>query len=340
MPKEVLQEGIALILWLQSWGNWLAGPMNLFTFIGNAEFFLLIMPALYWCWDSRLGLRVALIFLFSTAINLLLKIIIHDPRPYWLDPQVRLLTRAEFSFGIPSGHAQNAVAVWGLLAAYFQNGWGWTAATLLIFLIGLSRAYLGVHFPSDVVVGWAIGLIILMAFLKLERPALSQFNRLTRPGQTGLLFALSLLIILVGVSFVNQVNAAWPLPPTWAKNALLQAPNNPIGPLSLADIIITGATFFGLTGGVIWFNARYHFEAGGPWNKRLGRYLVGVIGVFILWQGLGALFDLLAADESITGYLLRYIRYGLIGAWVSALGPLVFLRLGLAEGKGVVNSNW
>lgn len=338
MPEEILQEGIALILWLQSWGDWLVGPMNLFTFIGNAEFFLLIMPALYWCWDSRLGLRVALIFLLSTAANLLLKIIINDPRPYWLDPQVRLLTRAELSFGIPSGHAQNAVAVWGLLAAYLHKRWSWAAATLLIFFIGLSRAYLGVHFPSDIVAGWAIGLIILIVFLKLERPALIQFNRLTRPTQTGVLFALSLLIILLGALTVNLANATWT--PAWAKNALLQAPNDPINPLSLADIIITGATFFGLAGGAIWFNARYHFEAGGPWAKRLGRYLAGVIGVFILWQGLGTLFDLLAADESIAGYMLRYIRYGLIGAWVSALGPLVFLRLGLAEGKGVVNSNW
>ena len=86
MPDEILYWGIELIFWLQSLGDWPAGPMNVFTFTGYAEFYLLIMPAAYWCWDSRLGLRLAVIFLLSTALNFYVKLVIHDPRPYWLEP--------------------------------------------------------------------------------------------------------------------------------------------------------------------------------------------------------------------------------------------------------------
>jgi len=161
MPDEILYWGIELILWLQSLGDWPAGLMNLFTFTGYAEFYLLIMPAVYWCWDSRLGLRLAVVFLLSTALNFYVKLLIHDPRPYWLEPEVRLLSRAEITFGAPSGHAQNAVAVWGTLAAYLKSSWAWVIAGLLMFFVGLSRIYLGVHFPTDVLIGWLMNCVPL-----------------------------------------------------------------------------------------------------------------------------------------------------------------------------------
>jgi hypothetical protein len=63
--------------------------------------------------------------------------------------------------------------------------------------------------------------------------------------------------------------------------------------------------------------------------------VLGVVGVLLLWRGLGALFDLLAIDESLLDHLLRYIRYGLIGVWVSAGGPFLFIRLGLAKKREV-----
>ena len=44
MPESVLEWGIAFILTLQGLGDWLIGPMNIFTFTGNAEFYLLILP--------------------------------------------------------------------------------------------------------------------------------------------------------------------------------------------------------------------------------------------------------------------------------------------------------
>ena len=78
------------------------------------------MPALYWCIDARLGLRVGMILLLSNGLNAVLKLAFHTPRPYWVDARVTGFA-AESSFGLPSGHAQSAASVWGLLASSFRK---------------------------------------------------------------------------------------------------------------------------------------------------------------------------------------------------------------------------
>ena len=331
MPQSVLDWGIAVILSLQSLGDWLIGPMNIFTFTGNIEFYLLVLPIVYWCWDSRLGIRVGIIFLLGLAFNLLLKVAIHDPRPYWVDSRVRLLTGPESTFGIPSGHSQNAVAIWGMLAVYLARGWAWTAGLLLIFFIGLSRMYLGVHFPTDVFAGWILGVIVLLLLLRLEKPIMSRRDRLSVSVQVTIAFAVSLAIILIGGFIVSSVDSSWQVPTEWVLNAAAQAPDHPINPLSIDDIIVSAATLFGFIRGAILLYNRLDFDAGGHWTMRGGRFLVGAVGVFVLWQGLGVVFDLAAADETLLSHILRYIHYSVIGAWISAGGPFVFIKLGLAE---------
>ena len=89
---------------------------------------LLLIPLLFWCVSP--SLRVSLMIILGTALNSAIKIALAGPRPFWYSPQVRALT-AETSFGIPSAHAQNAVGVWGVLAAARDRRWSWTVAVIL-----------------------------------------------------------------------------------------------------------------------------------------------------------------------------------------------------------------
>ncbi len=69
---------------------------------------------------------------------------------------------------------------------------------------------------------------------------------------------------------------------------------------------------------------------------RLARYVVGIIGLMLIWKGLDSLFALLAADDTWPGYVLRFIRYGLMSAWIWGLAPRLFLRLGLAKRMSIL----
>lgn len=57
------------VIAFQSVGDWLIAPMRFFSFLGTEEFYILILPILYWCLDSNLGIRVGVIMLFSSGLN-------------------------------------------------------------------------------------------------------------------------------------------------------------------------------------------------------------------------------------------------------------------------------
>ena len=124
--QVLIENGIAFIIALQAaMGDWLIAPMRFFSYFGNEEFFLLVLPLIYWCIDSALGLRVGFILLTSNLLNYVFKLMFIGPRPYWVSSHVRALWLTETTFGIPSGHAQNAAGVWGMIAAYINRTWVW-----------------------------------------------------------------------------------------------------------------------------------------------------------------------------------------------------------------------
>lgn len=329
MIEAILNNGVDLILYLQSLGEWIFAPMRAFTFLGTENFYLLILPILYWAIDARLGARVGVILLLSGSVNTLLKWGFHLPRPFWYDARVQGMV-VETSFGAPSGHAQISMSIWGLIAATLRRRWAWVAALTVVFFIGLSRLVLGVHFHLDVLLGWLIGAILLWLFLHLEEPVTSWVRRRGLGAQIGTVFVLSLGIILVGALTLAGLDE-FELPAAWVQNALADLPAiGEFNPLDLNGLITSTAALFGLASGLIWMDKRGGFDVGGVWWRRGVRVLMGLVGVLLLWQGLGAI---LPRDPNLLGYSLRFARYSLVGLWVAALAPMTFVRLGLAEAK-------
>lgn len=323
----ILEWGVSLVLALQNMGTWLVGPMKAFTFLGNEEFFLLIAPILVWCLDSAIGVRMGLLLMLSGCLNTLIKISLLQPRPYWVDPRVIAYT-TEISFGLPSGHAQHAMAVWGSLAAWLRKPWAWIVAGLLIFFIGLSRLYLGVHFPTDVLFGWILGALLLWAFLRLEPPVLA-WLKLLQPYQQTLLALAGSLILLALAALLRLSRIGWEMPTAWLSTIAVTAPGAELPvPLSLTGLVSNAGAFFGLAAGAIGLQARGGFQPRGTTAQLALRYVIGLVGVLLLWRGLGLL---LPGDESLSGYFFRYLRYILIGLWVTGLAPFLFIRLRLAQ---------
>ena len=137
---------------LQSLGVGLALPARVATFLGDEQFYLILIPILYWCVHKELGADLGVLVVLSPVVNAVLKSAIQHPRPFWQAADLQL--GAADSFSTPSGHAQNSAALFGYSALFLwqRRGRGWAVATLalLIVLVSLSRVYLGVHFAGDI----------------------------------------------------------------------------------------------------------------------------------------------------------------------------------------------
>ena len=329
--ESILQLGIDLILFLQSLGEWLQAPMKALSFLGTEEFFMFIAPFIFWCVDTGLGLRVGLALMTSSCLNAALKFAFHMPRPYWYSTEVHAYS-AEVSFGAPSGHAMNSTTIWGRLAVGLKRKWFWWIAIALIFLIGVSRLYLAVHFPHDVLLGWLFGVLLLWGWLALEKRLTPRLAKMRSTEKILWAFGVSLVLILIGAGTALLLNVfKWQMPADWVTKALqATSGGEPPNPLSLDGLISSAGAFFGLALGAVYLFERGGFETRGPaWQLAL-RFLVGLVGVFAIRYGLKAIFP---EGESLLPYLLRYVRYAAIGAWVTGGAPFVFMRLKLAQPK-------
>ncbi len=326
--NPILDWGIHFIAELQASAPWLTAPARVFSFLGTEAFYLFMLPFLYWCVNVRLGLRAGFVLTVSDSLNIFFKLVFHQPRPFWVSDRVCPFS-AEGSYGLPSGHAQHAMAVWGTMAAGVRGWLRWLMAALIL-VIGYSRIVLAAHFPTDVLAGWLIGASILWAFLRWEAVVMSWFNGFTLAQRICLAFAGSMLLLLISMAGLAFVPFADPL--QWeitATRALSLAPGqSAIHTRGTTGMVGAAGTFFGLAAGAILIFHRGGFNARGTWWKRIFRFVPGMIGLVILWLGLRTVFP---HDASLVSEVLRYLRYGATGFWVSYGAPWVFIKLGLQD---------
>ena len=314
------QISYTIITWLQSLSPGLDAPMGFITFLGTFEFYMLFIPLLYWTIDTGLGLRVLYVLITVDSFGMYFKHLFHQPRPYWKG-EVEGLSQ-ETSYGIPSTHASDSLAVWGYVALWVKKTWVWILTTVIVLLIGISRLYLGVHFLHDVLFGWILGAIVLFVFIKNEKRVVRWWVKYPVSIQIFLGFLLSVGMVLVGLLILAIISTT-PDPPEWAEFAAEAR--------SKSHYFTLGGALFGTIAGTVLMNRHARFKVQGTWVQKVPRYFIGIIGVLVFYMGLDALFGMIAADQSALGYVLRYIRYGSVTFWAVFGAPWVFIRLKLAE---------
>lgn len=321
----IISFGITFITGFQAVGLWLEAPMKFFTFLGSVDFFVAFLPLVYWSIDAALGIRIGLILLVGASLNEWFKMALHGPRPYWVSTKVRALG-SETGFGIPSGHSEISAGFWGMVGAYYRKACVWVVMVLLVFFIGLSRMYLGMHFPQDVLVGWALGFLTLWAFVRLWDPVEARVKKMSFWRQISLAFVTSLAMILLG-GLIAFLSRDFVVPAEWIANATRGGGAAP-APFSMDGLITVAATFFGVCVGLAWLAPRGGFKAVGPFWQRAVRYAFGLIGVLILYVGLKAVFP---AGQAFIPYTFRFLRYTLVGFWIIGGAPWAFWKLKLAQ---------
>jgi undecaprenyl-diphosphatase len=148
----------------------LTGAMRTFTILGSAPCVVGLGAILVWRLVKAGRRRAAIVLAIATAgaqvLNQVLKFVFQRARPEaffgFPDP---------VTYSFPSGHAITAASFCGVLAAIVAvrekrraaRAAVWCAAVLAAAAIGLSRVYLGVHYPSDVVAGYAVAVVWLAA---------------------------------------------------------------------------------------------------------------------------------------------------------------------------------
>lgn len=144
--------------------------MLLITRLGEETAFLVAALIVFWCLDKNRGYYLMGIGFTGTIVNQFLKLLCKVPRPWVLDPGFNAVEEAipaATGYSFPSGHSQSAVGVFGGLAMTTrQKVCRWIFIAVAV-LVPLSRMYLGVHTPADVLVGSlsALALVLLLRYL-------------------------------------------------------------------------------------------------------------------------------------------------------------------------------
>lgn len=144
--------------------------MIFISFLGSAiTLITLALASIFLVKDKKYSKLIILNLALSFILNRILKLIIARPRP----PRLRLVIENGYSF--PSGHSMVSFAFYGFLIYLINKNLKnkkikyslIVLLSLLILLIGISRIYLGVHYVTDVLGGYIIGLIYLIVFIKI-----------------------------------------------------------------------------------------------------------------------------------------------------------------------------
>ena len=155
---------------------------SIVSMFGEETVLVLVLGFVYWCWDKKVGRIIGLNIVMGVTYNPLAKNIALRRRPYMDNPSIQCLrpVDAEASiydikaqgYSFPSGHSTNSTISFVSIAYFFKNKVVRTICIIIPILVGISRFCVGVHYPTDVIFGWAMGtgIVFLMPWLLKKFP--------------------------------------------------------------------------------------------------------------------------------------------------------------------------
>jgi membrane-associated phospholipid phosphatase len=172
--KEAFSLDRSLLLWIHQFATpQLDGLMMFITALGDPGMVITVfISTIAWLGMKRRyadGIRFIIVCVGGASINYVMKLFFAKPRPeLW----PRLISETSFSF--PSGHAVGSMVVYGFIGYIFVREFAiykryvYAIVSSLIVAIGFSRLYLGVHYPTDIIAGYGVGILWLTTCLKIR----------------------------------------------------------------------------------------------------------------------------------------------------------------------------
>ena len=285
--------------------------MLLITRLGEETAFLVLALIMFWCVDKRKGYFILSVGFIGTVMSQFMKLLCRVPRPWVLDKNFTILEQAREAatgYSFPSGHSQSAVGTFGAAACVTKNKWIRWIAIVIAILVPVSRMYVGVHTPWDVLAGAAISVVLVFTL----KPMVFSENKKSLP-----ILLVVMMILAVGYTcFVSL----YPFPADIDQHNLASGTKNA----------------YTLLGALLGFLAVYiidekwlNFSTKAVWWVQIIKVAIGLAVVLAVKSGLKVPLNSLFGE-----FLGRSVRYFLIVVIAGIVWPLSFkwlAKLGCKE---------
>ena len=281
---------------------------SLITHFGEETIFIVLGILFFWCINKKQGYYLLSIGLLGTILNQFLKLLYRIPRPWVRDPNFTIVesARAEATgYSFPSGHTQASVGIFGGIARANRQRWLRILCLALCILVPLSRLYLGVHTPADVLVSIAVALVLIFGFYPILHRA---FSAGEAGKKTMRLFMGGTVVLALGfLLFVH----CYPFPADIDLHNLESGMKNAYKMLGcLLGLWLSYEVDLSYT----------HFDTKAVWWVQILKLILGLLPVLAIKAGLKEpLYALLPSTYAADG-----IRYFLLTAFAGAVWPLTF----------------
>ena len=285
------------------------------TTLGEETAFLVLALIVFWCVDKRRGYFLMSVGFAGTILNQFLKLWFRIPRPWVLDENFTILEAAREAatgYSFPSGHTTSAVGTFGSLAASEKRPWLRNLCIAIAALVGISRMYVGVHTPQDVLVGALTSIVLIFAFRKITLTDHKVGMKVLVAGMIAMSIGLLLFVTL------------YPFPADVDTHNLESGLKNAytlLGSLVGVAIVYVGEKRF------------VQFDTKAVWWAQILKAVLGLAVVLLVKEGLRS-----PLEAVLPVYPARAVRYFLIVVTAGILWPMTFRFFGkLGKKKEKVN---
>lgn len=269
------------------------------TVFGEQTILIILLSVVLYTYDKNKGFAICGSVVISLLSMGVLKAVIRAPRPFSVLTEIegkRLATATGYSF--PSGHTTGAAALYSSFALAIKKRKVSITCAIIIVLVGLSRLYLGVHWPLDVAAGLILGIVLSLIFYPIfEKVASNLDNKFKFSIIVGIVGSLSALIM----------------------GTLLHL--NVIDKTAFSDLMKLAAFSGGGFLGIAYEVKKINFKVEGSRKQKILRIVIVITGMLIMQVGVSAIIP-----ESIY-FLGAFGRYMVTGLWLTAVFPKVFSKL-------------
>ena len=170
--KDLLPLDMYLFLTINQISNPILNPLFIFiTYIGESLFWIFMIILLWLKKERKASIHLIYAFVLDSILAFSVKSIFQRPRPPERFPELEVL-RTEYGLSFPSAHSQRVFSGAVILGSFYKKLR--VVLFVLAVVVAFSRIYIGVHYPSDVLIGSINGIIIGLISLAIPTKKLQK----------------------------------------------------------------------------------------------------------------------------------------------------------------------